>query len=144
MDIETLYAEWDKDGSIDPTNLTRATTDIPKLHNKYYKLYVTEALKLRKKRAEYKVLAKLKLEWFDGKLDDETLKERGWQPFRLKILKSEMHHHLEADPEIIKLTLMIGLQEEIVSYLESIVKQIANRNFLIKNIIDYEKFKMGG
>jgi len=41
------------------------------------------------------------------------------------------------------LSLKIGLQEEIVAYLESIIKHISNRNFLLKTIVDWEKFRTG-
>ncbi len=143
MDIETLYNEWAKDGEIDQTNISRSTADIPKLHNKYFRWYVEEGLKLKKLKAEYKILYKLKNEYYRGELDDEELKQHGWKPQPLKILRTDVPTYLEADVDIVKLSLKIGLQEETVAYLESIVKQISNRNFLMKTIVDWEKFRTG-
>lgn len=143
MDIETLYNEWAKDGEIDQVNISKSTADIPKLHNKYFRWYVEEGLKLKKLKAEYKILYKLKGEWYRGELDDEELKQHGWKPQPLKILRADVPQYLEADPEVIKLSLKIGLQEEIVAYLESIIKQITNRNFLMKTIVDWERFRTG-
>ncbi len=143
MNIEHLYNEWAKDGEIDQTNISKSTTDIPKLHNKYFRWYVEEGLKLKKLKAEYKVLYKLKGEWYRGELDDEELKEHGWKPQPLKILRADVPSYLEADPDVIKLSLKIGFQEEIVAYLESIIKHISNRNFLLKTIVDWEKFRTG-
>lgn len=143
MDIETLYKEWAKDGEIDQANISKSTSDIPKLHNKYFRWYVEEGLKLKKLKAEYKVLYKLKGEWYRGELDDEELREHGWKPQPLKILRADVPSYLEADADIIKLSLKIGLQEEIVAYLESIIKHISNRNFLLKTIVDWEKFRTG-
>jgi hypothetical protein len=143
MDIETIYNEWAKDGEIDQTNVSRAVTDIPKLHNKYFKMYVDEGLKLKKLKAEYKILWKIKGEYYRGELDEEELKQHGWKPQPLRILKADVPSYLEADPEVIKKSLLIGLQEEKVSYLESIVKHISNRNFLLKTIVDFERFKAG-
>lgn len=143
MDIETLYKEWAKDGEIDQVNISKSTADIPKLHNKYFRWYVEEGLKLKKLKAEYKILYKLKGEWYRGELDDEELKQHGWKPQPLKILRADVPQYLEADPEIIKLSLKIGLQEEIVAYLESIIKHISNRNFLLKTIVDWERFRTG-
>lgn len=143
MNIEHLYNEWAKDGEIDQTNISKSTTDIPKLHNKYFRWYVEEGLKLKKLKAEYKVLYKLKGEWYRGELDDEELKEHGWKPQPLKILRADVPSYLEADPDVIKLSLKIGFQEEIVAYLESIIKHISNRNFLLKTIVDFERFKAG-
>jgi len=143
MDIEAIYSEWAKDGEIDQTNVSRAVTDIPKLHNKYFKLYVDEGLKLKKLKAEYKILWKLKGEYYRGELDEEELKQNGWKPQALRILKADVPSYLEADPEVVKKSLLIGLQEEKVAYLESIVKHISNRNFLLKTIVDWEKFRTG-
>jgi len=143
MDIETLYNEWAKDGEIDQSNISKSTTDIPKLHNKYFRWYVEEGLKLKKLIAEYKVLYKRKGEWYRGELDDEELKEHGWKPQPLKILRADVPSYLEADADVIRLSLKIGLQEEIVAYLESIIKHISNRNFLLKTIVDWEKFRTG-
>jgi hypothetical protein len=143
VDIETLYNEWAKDGEIDQVNISKSTTDIPKLHNKYFRWYVEEGLRLKKLKAEYKILYKLKNEYYRGELDDEELKQHGWKPQPLKILRTDVPQYLEADPDVVKLSLKIGFQEEIVAYLESIIKHISNRNFLLKTIVDWEKFRTG-
>lgn len=143
MNIETLYVEWAKDGEIDQTNVSAEAVNIPKLHNKYYRWYVEQGLKLRKMKAEYKILVKLKTEWYKGDMDDEELKQHGWKPQPLKILRAEIPNYIDSDPDVIKKSLVIGAQEELVSYLESIVKQINNRNYLLKTIVDWEKFRTG-
>lgn len=143
MNIEDLYNEWAKDGHIDVADISRNSADIPKLHNKYFRLYTEEGLKLKKLRADYKVLVKRKNEYYNGSMDSEELKEYGWTPQPLKILKSDIPTYVESDKDVINLSLRIGLQESIVEYLESIIRQINNRNFILKNIIDYEKFRTG-
>jgi hypothetical protein len=143
MDIETLYKEWATDGEIDQVDISKSTRDIPRLHNKYFRWYVEEGLKLKKLKAEYKILCKLKTEWYRGELDDEELKQHGWKPQPLKLLRTDVPQYLEADPDVVKLSLKIGLQEEIVAYLESIIKHISNRNFLLKTIVDWERFRTG-
>lgn len=144
MDITKIFEEWDKDGAIDQGNISRTATDIPKIHNKYFRFYVEEGLKLKKLRAEYKILVRLKTEWYKGDLDEEEMKIHGWKPQPLKILRADIPQYIESDPDIIKKTLIVGLQEEVVGYLESIVKQINNRNFILKTIVDFEKFRTGG
>lgn len=144
MDIAKIFEEWDKDGAIDQGNISRTATDIPKIHNKYFRFYVEEGLKLKKLRAEYKILVRLKTEWYKGDLDEEEMKIHGWKPQPLKILRADIPQYIESDPDIIKKTLIVGLQEEVVGYLESIVKQINNRNFILKTIVDFEKFRTGG
>lgn len=143
MTIEEIYEEWAKDGQIDVLHISSESANIPKLHNKYFRMYMTEGLKLKKLKAEYKQLYKLKGEYYRGELDYEDLKEHGWEPFPLKVLKTDISSYVDADKDIINKTLKIGLQESIVEYLESIIKQINNRGFQLKTIVDWERFRTG-
>ena len=143
MKLEDLYNEWAKDGAIDIVDISRNSADIPKLHNKYFRCYSEEGLRLKKLKSDYKVLTKLKTDYYNGTLDSTELKEHGWPPQPLKILRADIPIYLESDKDIINASLKIGLQEAIVEYLESIIKQINNRNFILKNIIDWEKFRTG-
>jgi hypothetical protein len=52
--------------------------------------------------------------------------------------------YMEADRDMIELSLKIGMQGEKIEFLESIIKSLQTRNFLIKNAIDFMKFTMGG
>lgn len=102
-----------------------------------------ERMLLKKLEEDRKVLIKLKYEYFQGTLSEEELKENHWEPFRQKILKSDIGMHIDADQDIIKINLRIAAQQEKVDVLEQIIKHITNRGFLIKSIIDWEKFKVG-
>ena len=144
MNIETIFNEWDKDGRIDQNDISNEAANIPKLHNKYYRYYIGESLRLKKLRADLKKLTKEKTSYYRGEMSQEELKEKGWPPYQIKLLKTDVPHHVESDDEIISLSLRIGLQEEIASYLESIVKQINNRNFQLNTIVSFEKFRSGG
>ena len=143
MKIEDIYSEWAKDGEIDQVNLSTTASDIPKLHNKYYRMYVEEGMKLKRQRADYKVMVKLKNDYYRGDLDSEELKQYGWDPQPLRILKSYIPTYVEADKDVIEASLRMGLQEAKVEYLESIIRQINNRNFILKSIIDWERFRTG-
>jgi hypothetical protein len=143
LDIEEIYVMWKADGIIGD-NVSSEGRRIPELHSKYYKLYVTEALRLKKARSDLKVLTQLKSTYFKGEMDLIELKKYGWEPQNLKLLRSDVPQYVEADPEIIKKTLAVGFLEEMVAYLESIVKQINNRNFVLKTIVDWDRFINGG
>ena len=143
MKIEEIYTEWDKDSDIDTTDLGNESIKIPKLHNKYYKLYTNEKLLLRKHEAELKALKLAKYEFYTQGPSAET-RDLGWSmPSRGMILKQEMPMYMEGDKEIIALSLKIGLQQEKVELLESIIKSLVNRGFQIKSSIDWHKFTMG-
>lgn len=144
MKYEEIFSEWEKDGEIDRTNISKAASNIPKLQNKYLKWYTEESMILSKIKSDYKILCKLKTEYYNGTMDSDDLKKYNWKPQPLKILRQDIPMHIEADPDVVNASLKIGVQELVVEYLESIVKHISNRNFTIKNIIDYEKFISGG
>jgi hypothetical protein len=143
MKIEEIYTEWDTDSDIDTTDLGNESIKIPKLHNKYYKLYTNEKLLMRKYEAEMKSLKLAKYEFYTQGPSAET-RDLGWDmPSRGMILKQEMPMYMEGDKEIIALSLKIGLQQEKVELLESIIKSLVNRGFQIKSAIDWHKFTMG-
>jgi hypothetical protein len=143
MNIEEIEKQWEEDSKIDETSLLSESAKIPKLHSKYYKLYFRAAMKLQKLKAELLELEKLKIEYYNGTLAEEDLKERGWKPNPLKILRTDINRYVEADKDIIELSLRIAYHSEIATYLENIIKQINNRNFIIKNMIDWLKFSNG-
>mgnify|MGYP003642521522 FL=1 len=102
-----------------------------------------EGYLMRKMKTDYKKLHKLKTEYYRGELDISELKQYGWQPQPLKILRQDIPSYMDADDDIIEASLKIGAQEQKVEYLESIIKQINNRGFQIKSIIDWERFRTG-
>lgn len=144
MELEELNKMWVQDCKIDDTNLSRAASIIPELHNKYYRLYMKEALKVKRLKADLVVLEKDKTEYYAGTMSEEDLKERGWPPNRLKILRQDINKYIESDKDIIKLSLTIDYHSSVANYLEEIIRQINNRNFIIKNMIEWSKFQSGG
>ena len=143
MTFEELQEQIEKDLSFDETQLDTESLRIPQLHNKYLKHLYSEKLMLKKLRNDMGELTRIKYEYYTGKLDETTLKERGWEPFQLRVLKNDVDMYLEGDKDMNRLKGKIQLQEERVDYIESTVKAIANRGWLIRNAIDWKKF-LGG
>jgi hypothetical protein len=144
MDLEEINKMWSKDCKIDETNITSEARRIPEMHNKYYTLYVKAALKVKKLKADLAILQKAKTEYYSGSMDQAELQQRGWKPNPLKILRQDMDKYMDSDRDIIELSLTIDYHLSIANYLEDIIKQINNRNFLLSNIINWEKFRAGG
>jgi hypothetical protein len=59
------------------------------------------------------------------------------------VIKSEVGNYIDADRDIIDISLKIGIQSEKIDLLESIIKTLLNRGYNIRAAIDWEKFKMG-
>ena len=134
---------WSKDCKIDEANIVGEAKRIPELHNKYYNLFFKEALRVRKLKADMKELEKAKYEYYSGSMCEEDLRERGWKPNPLKILRNDIDRYMQSDKDVIQLSLKIALHEERANYLENIIRQINNRNFVIKSMIDMIKFQAG-
>ncbi len=143
MKIEDIVSQWDVDCKIDETELDREATKIPKLHNKYLKIFMGERVVLFKLKAENKRLKKTLIEYYLGELDREELEELGRDQFYKKLLKNEIDTYIESDDLFIESTLKISLQGEKVDYVEAIVKSLNNRNFQIKSAIDWVRFTQG-
>jgi|TARA_B100001094_G_C18129905_1_gene771638 hypothetical protein len=143
MKIEDIVSEWDKDCKIDETELDREATKIPKLHNKYLKIFMGERVVLFKLKAENKRIRKTLIEYYLGELDREELSEINRDQFYKKLLKNEVETYLEADDMYIENTLKVSVQGEKVAYVEAIVKSLNNRNFQIKSAIDWVRFTQG-
>ncbi len=143
MTFEELQAEIEKDLSFDDTQLDTESLRIPQLHNKYLKHLYSEKLILKKLKIDLGEQTRLKYEYYTGKLDENTLKNLGWEPFQLRVLKNDVEMYLEGDKDLNKIRGRIQLQEERVDYIEATVKSISNRGWLIRNAIDWKKF-LGG
>ena len=143
MDTNDIATLWATDSSIDETNLVGESKRIPQLHSKYYNLFYREVLRVRKLKAEYKELERLKREYYDGSMAEEDLKDNGWKPFRLKVLRQDVDKYIQSDKDIIKLSLTIDYHTANSNYLEDIIRTIHSRNFIIKNMIDMLKFQSG-
>ena len=143
MSIDEINKLWEVDSNIDITELGDELIRIPSLHHKYFTILTKERLLYRKFDAEMKALRLAKQEFFTQGPTKET-HEKGWElPAMGKILKSEVSYYIEADKDIIELSLKIGMQLEKISFLEDIIKTLHNRGYNLKTILDWEKFKLG-
>ena len=144
MKIENIFEEWDKDTDFDKTELGDEALKVSKLHHKYFRILSHERITRRTLEAELKVLKLEKFEFYTQGPSKESV-ERGWEmPPIGKVVKSEVNNYMEADRDIINISLKIGIQSEKIDLLESIIKTILSRGYNIKAAIDWEKFKMGG
>lgn len=143
MSTDDISEMWAKDCLIDETDLIKESREIPKLHNKYYNLYYKEVLRIKKLKYDYKELEHAKREYYDGSMAEEDLRERGWKPYQKKVLRNEVDKYIQADKEIVQLSLKIDYHSARANYLEDIIKTIHSRNFIVKNMIDLMKFQAG-
>ncbi len=130
---------------LDILKLTQTQTDVPKLHNKYYRILIHEKEQLRAYEFAYARLYKEKFEFYtQGPSQRVQWKDQVSLPAKgLSSTKREVDMYITADEQIIALNIKIGDQKDKIELLEDIIKEINNRNFEIGNIIKWEKFKAG-
>tara|TARA_R100000329_G_scaffold5236_1_gene6869 strand:- start:86 stop:526 length:441 start_codon:yes stop_codon:yes gene_type:complete len=145
MKLEDIQELWSSDSVIDDTELDAESIKIPEIHNKYLKIFSDEKLRLVRLYSKSKELRRLKWLYYTGKLDEQTLKNLEWDVFDLDIKKNrhDLEMFLESDKDIIELNDKVEYQKEKINYLETIIKSLSTRGFLIKNSIEWKKFIMG-
>ena len=143
MSLDKYQDEWSADADLDNSALDEAARNVPLLHAKWWKYYSAERLRFKMVDLQYKTLYRQKWEWLLGKMDDTERLQLGWPPQNLKILTTNVDVYLDGDAHIQELLKKRIVQEETLKFLEDVIKQINNRNFLIKSMIDFLKFKHG-
>tara|TARA_B100000131_G_scaffold206278_2_gene198391 strand:+ start:1271 stop:1696 length:426 start_codon:yes stop_codon:yes gene_type:complete len=141
MDLETIQSMWSKDAQIDQDNLHDEAAKIPSLHAKYFDLY--NNIKLLRERSVAKD-NKVRLErwnYYAGKADPEVYEK---EPFPYKVReKDAIKRYMDADDKVQQTTLKIKYYDVMLTYLEDIIKQVGNRSYQLKNIIDWHNFRAG-
>jgi len=144
MTLDEIFALWEADSDIDRTEIAEELRKLPKLHGKYYRHYVDERLRLRKLESEAKRLRLAKTVFYsDGPTDDT--RAAGWNyPPKGLILKNEVPLYLDADPDVIAMSLRVDVQKEKVDLLDSIIRQLRDRGFNLKTMFEFIRFTNGG
>ena len=109
--------------------------------DKYMEFHNTFSLMKKEREIEMRRLIREKWLYYKGKAPSKVYKDL---PFDLKLTtKEEINMFIESDDDICKLQYKIDYIEQLLSFLEGVLRQINNRNFQIKNAIEWEKFKNG-
>ena len=143
MKIDEILNLWKEDCVIDKTEIGDEAIKIAKLHHKYFQILVNEKFTLKSHEAEMKKLKLEKYEFFTQGPNEDTQK-KGWKlPAKGIILKTDIPMYMDADDDIIRISLRIGVQQEKIELLESIIKTIMNRGYNLKVVLEWQKFING-
>ena len=141
INLNEIQSMWEKDSKIDRDNLHEESLNIPMLHAKYHDLYNNLILLRKKAEQQRKNVRHERYEYFSGKSDPEVYAEN---PFPKKIRdKGTMQKYMDADNKLSNVSLKIDYYDTMLVYLESILKQITNRTYQIKNAIEFMRFQSG-
>jgi hypothetical protein len=139
MNLETIQSMWEKDSQIDKFNIHDESAKIPSLHAKYFDIYNTIKLLREKAQAQDSTVRLERYNYYTGKASPEVYED---DPFPYKVReKDAIQRHMAADEKIQTIELKIKYYNVMLTYLEDIIKQINNRSFMLKNIIDWNNWQ---
>jgi len=147
MDLKMILDMWSSDSVIGQTSLDESSRQTPILHAKYLELLSLAKLKVKKAEQDQKVLLKDKWLYYNGKMDQDQIVDKGWKPDPfdgLKILKGEMDYYYDSDPEIQQSVEKIEYLKTIIDTLNEIMNNINWRHQTISNMIKWRIFESGG
>ena len=108
---------------------------------RYMEFYNTFSLMKKDRESEMKALVRDKWIYYKGKAPSTVYKE---VPFDLKLTTTdEIKMFIGADDEIRKLQYKIDYIEQVIFFLDGVLRQIQSRNYQIKNAIEWERFQSG-
>ena len=141
MNLDDIQSMWEKDSLIDKDNLHDESLKIPALHAKYHDLFNNILLLRKRAEQQRKNIRHERYEYYSGKADPDVYLEN---PFPKKVRdKDAMQKYMHAAEKLSNINLKIDYYETQLNYIESILKQISNRTYQIKNAIEWQKFIAG-
>lgn len=141
MNLQQIQEMWKTDSRLDDDLHDNDSLAIPQLHMKYMEFHNTFSLMKRERELEMKRLLKEKWLYYKGKAPAAIYKE---MPFDLKLTaKDEISMFIEADEEVQKIQYKIDYIEQVLFFLDGVLRMINNRTYHIKNAIEWKRFQSG-
>ena len=132
---------WKSDSKLDEDLHDNDSLAIPQLHMKYMEFHNQYSLMKKERDIEMKRLIKEKWLYYKGKAPSSVYKE---MPFDLKLTtKEEISMFIEADDDIGRLKYKIEYIDQVIFFLDGVLRMINNRTYHIKNAIEWKKFQSG-
>ena len=141
INLDKIQSMWQEDCKIDIDNMHEESIKIPQLHSKYHEI-LNNLISLRTKAQKIqKSVRHERYEYYSGKADPEVYER---EPFPKKVRdKDALIRYMDADDRVSDANLKVEYYDVMINYTESILKQISNRTYQIKNSIEWHKFQAG-
>tara|TARA_B100000965_G_scaffold191540_1_gene159904 strand:- start:218 stop:646 length:429 start_codon:yes stop_codon:yes gene_type:complete len=141
MNLENLQEMWRSDSKLDEELHDNDSLAIPQLHMKYMEFHNKYSLMKKERDIEMKRLIKEKWLYYKGKAPSSVYKD---MPFDLKLTtKEEISMFIEADEDVGKLKYKIEYIDQVLFFLDGVLRMINNRTYHIKNAIEWKRFQSG-
>ena len=139
INLDKIQSMWQEDCKIDIDNMHEESIKVPQLHSKYYEILNNLILLRTKAQKIQKSVRHERYEYYSGKADPEVYER---EPFPKKVRdKDALIRYMDADDRVSDANLKVEYYDVMINYTESILKQISNRTYQIKNSIEWHKFQ---
>ena len=139
--LDKIQSMWQEDCKIDIDNMHEESIKVPQLHSKYHEILNNLILLRTKAQKIQKSVRHERYEYYSGKADPEVYEK---EPFPKKVRdKDALIRYMDADDRVSEANLKVEYYDVMINYTESILKQISNRTYQIKNSIEWHKFQAG-
>ena len=141
INLDKIQSMWQEDCKIDIDNMHEESIKVPQLNSKYHEILNNLILLRTKAQKIQKSVRHERYEYYSGKADPEVYEK---EPFPKKVRdKDALIRYMDADDRVSDANLKVEYYDVMINYTESILKQISNRTYQIKNSIEWHKFQAG-
>ena len=141
INLDKIQSMWQEDCKIDIDNMHEESIKVPQLHSKYHEILNNLILLRTQAQKIQKSVRHERYEYYSGKADPEVYEK---EPFPKKVRdKDALIRYMDADDRVSDANLKVEYYDVMINYTESILKQISNRTYQIKNSIEWHKFQAG-
>ena len=141
INLDKIQSMWQEDCKIDIDNMHEESIKVPQLHSKYHEILNNLILLRTKAQKIQKSVRHERYEYYSGKAAPEVYQR---EPFPKKVRdKDALIRYMDADDRVSDANLKVEYYDVMINYTESILKQISNRTYQIKNSIEWHKFQAG-
>ena len=141
INLDKIQSMWQEDCKIDIDNMHEESIKVPQLHSKYHEILNNLILLRTKAQKIQKSVRHERYEYYSGKADPEVYER---EPFPKKVRdKDALIRYMDADDRVSDANLKVEYYDVMINYTESILKQLSNRTYQIKNSIEWHKFQAG-
>jgi len=141
INLDKIQSMWQEDCKIDIDNMHEESIKVPQLHSKYHEILNNLILLRTKAQKIQKSVRHERYEYYSGKADPEVYEK---EPFPKKVRdKDALIRYIDADDRVSEANLKVEYYDVMINYTESILKQLSNRTYQIKNSIEWHKFQAG-
>ena len=141
INLDKIQSMWQEDCKIDIDSMHEESIKIPQLHSKYHEMLNNLILLRTNAQKIQKSVRHERYEYYSGKSDPEVYER---EPFPKKVRdKDALIRYMDPDDRLSDANLKVEYYDVMINYTESILKQISNRTYQIKNSIEWHKFQAG-